>query len=116
MPDRDDEKLSVELNATGASVGPFRASSDAFRESLRPGSRISVVRGGEVWEQTIQEVYFHVAGGGAPIRLTWWRRALRALTPRRWRRPLPTPRAGMPQVSFGFKADSDPDNLIGEDR
>lgn len=70
--------------------------SDTFPD-LKPGDRY-IVRGmdGAEKEDTVHSIHYRSAEPEIRQRPTGWRRILRQLTPRRWRKPLPIARPYKP--------------------
>ena len=66
---------------------------------VRPGDRIVYKRGDDHLEATVSRVEYTAAKPAVYAELTRWQQAVRRLTPRRWRKPIPIVReATAPQI------------------
>lgn len=63
---------------------------------VRPGAKIAVQVGDELIEDTVHSVHYRDAQPEVVKHPTGWRKLLRALTPARWRKPLPVVRPYRP--------------------
>lgn len=74
---------------------------DRWMGSIQPGSKIAWERGGRLFTETVQEVRYTSGSAAIYPELPWWQRAMRRLTPSRWRKPLkPIRPYQLPTVSF----------------
>lgn len=65
-------------------------------DSIVPGQKIAVQIGDELLEDTVHTVIYKDARPEIRRHPTGWRKLLRRLTPRRWRKPLPVLRPAEP--------------------
>lgn len=56
---------------------------------MKPGDRIAIVQDGETRVETVNGWSYRSGSPAIYAELTWWQRAMRRLTPARWRRPIP---------------------------
>ncbi|CQD03715.1 hypothetical protein BN000_00629 [Mycobacterium europaeum] len=71
-----------------------------YAPDIQPGSKIAYKRGDEIWTQTVESITHSTQPYVAPPPLSRRQRAVRWLTPRRWRKPLPQPSGGIPVVTI----------------
>ncbi len=68
-------------------------------DSIVPGQKIAVQIGDRLIEDTVHTVRYVSAQPEIRQHPTGWRRLLRAVTPRRWRKPLPIVREYQPATT-----------------
>lgn len=90
-------------------LGPYYGSEDMYRDmGIKPGDRVGVDIGGVVYVDTVKDIRHTGPQWTPPPELPWWRRALRTITPRRFRRPLPagTSRPANITIDVGTNTDT----------
>lgn len=71
---------------------------------IRPGSLVTVSRDGVTRTERIKSVYYTSGKPAIHASLNWWQRAIRAVTPQRWRKPIPVIReAELPQMMLVYE-------------
>lgn len=90
--------------------GKRYGSEDMYRDypDLRPGSRVSVVKDGQVFTDTVQSMTYSSPEPEIIRRLSRWQRIVRRLTPPRFRKSLVIRAAKPASVAISTDPDSAP--------